>query len=165
MDQLMTPIEQATLSVIKEQWEQSHTKLSITEIKDILNKRKLYTNELSFERVRLVIDSLWRSGELLIDVQGRERLVRPNHVTINSKTEPLSVRNFTIVDENNVPSQRIWTSIYADQKGRKYVTLSESRWNGSWKTTSNIIIPPDGVEQFFEVIKFLKKNVESDTHS
>jgi frataxin-like iron-binding protein CyaY len=92
-------------------------------------------------------------------VQGRERMIRPNHVTINSKTSPITFRNFTIVDQNSgEPLQRIWVSVYKEN-GKKYFSISESRWNGSWKTTSNIIVPPEATAELQHIIEFIKSNL------
>ncbi len=54
---------------------------------------------------------------------------RPNHVIINSKSHPVDF----------------------------YFTIAESRWNGTWKTTSNIIIPPEARNEIKQLIKFLEK--------
>jgi len=143
--------------MIKEHWDKDKTKLSITEIDQTLKNKKRI--DQSLEKTRLVVESLWRKGEILIDVQGRERMVRPNHVTINSKTEPISVRNFTILDKQGYPTQRIWISLYKED-GKKYFAISESRWNGSWKTTSNIIIPPDALEELGTIAEFIKENIK-----
>lgn len=154
METLLSPQEEITLNLIKELWEKRKTKANITQLRDLL-KSKGYS--LSLEKVRLIIESLWRKGEILIDVQGRERIVRPNHVIVNSKTNPIEFRNFTIVDENGKPVQRVWISVYKNPKGETYFTISESRWNGTWKTTSNIIIPPEAKDELRGAIKFLEK--------
>lgn len=157
MESLLTPVEELTLTTIKEQWESEKQKLSITDLSKKLKEEKNLNQ--SVEKTRLIVEALWRKGEILIDVQGRERMVRPNHVTINSKTEPLATRNFTILDEAGYPTQRIWVSVYKSDKG-KYFSISESRWNGSWKTTSNIIVPPDALEEFETLVAFLKTNMK-----
>lgn len=154
METLLSPQEEITLNIIKEVWETRRSKINITQLRDLL-KSKGYS--LSLEKVRLIVESLWRKGEILIDVQGRERIVRPNHVIVNSKTNPVEFRNFTVVDENGKPVQRIWISVYKDRKGEIYFTISESRWNGTWKTTNNIIIPPEAKDELKEAIKFLEK--------
>lgn len=156
MDALLTPLEELTLTIIKEHWDKKKQKLSIMEVKKILETKGY---KLSHEKVRLLIESLWRKGELLIDVRGRERIVRPNHVIINSRSKPIDVRNFTILDEmTGMPVQRIWVSIYEDN-GKRYFAISESRWNGSWKTTSNIIIPPNALNEFVTLLEFIKENI------
>ena len=157
MEGLLTPVEEVALTTIKNHWDKNEVKLSITAIDGELKKRGF---SQSPEKTRLIVESLWRKGEVLIDVQGRERMVRPNHVTINSKTEPISIRNFTVMDEKTgTPVQRIWASVYAKGKER-YFSLSESRWNGSWKTTSNIIIPPNALKEFKTLIQFIEENTE-----
>lgn len=156
MESLLNPIEELTLDLIKEYWLSSKQKFSIAELNKELTKKGI---EQSPEKTRLIIEALWGKGEILIDVNGRERMIRPNHVTINSKTSPITFRNFTIVDQNSgEPLQRIWVSVYKDN-GKKYFSISESRWNGSWKTTSNIIIPPDAVEEFKTITQFITDNV------
>ena len=140
------------LSIIKDSWLTSHKKLSITETKEELQKNGI---DLSHEKVRMLVDSIWKKGEILIDVQGRERMVRPNHVTINSKSHPEELRNFTVLDNDGTPIQRIWASIYKDEEGNNYLALSESRWNGSWKTTNNIIIPPLAVDEFKTLLQYI----------
>jgi len=157
MELLLNPLEELTLGLIKEHWESKMQKLSIMDIKQLLKNKG---QDLSHEKVRLVIESLWRKGEILIDVQGRERMVRPNHVTINSKSKPIAVRNFTILDENGSPIQRIWASIYEENK-MKYFCISESRWNGAWKTTSNIIVPPNAVDELETILNFIKDNIKT----
>ncbi len=154
METLLNPLEELALNIIKEEWEKKKSKLNITDLKEKL-KKKGYS--LSHEKVRLIVENLWRKGEILIDVQGRERIVRPNHVIVNSKTNHIDFRNFTILDKEGKPVQRIWISVYKNQKGETYFTISESRWNGTWKTTSNIIIPPEAKEELRQMIKFLEK--------
>ncbi len=154
METLLNPLEELTLNIIKNEWEKRKNKLSITDLKNKLEKNGY---SISHEKVRLIVESLWRKGEILIDVQGRERIVRPNHVIVNSKTNPIDFRNFTIVDKEGKPLQRIWISVYKNQKGETYFTISESRWNGAWKTTSNIIIPPEAKCVLKQMIKFLEK--------
>lgn len=151
MESFLNPAEEMTLGIIKTRWDETHVKLSITEVQRQLAN---VDSSFSFEKVRQIIESLWRKGELLIDVQGRERMVRPNHVTINSKSEPTALRNFTVLDERGSPIQRIWVSFYNDENG-KYLSISESRWNGSWKTTSNIIIPPMAMDEFKVLVQFM----------
>ena len=156
MESLLDPIEELTLDLIKEQWIASKQKFSIAELNKELTKKGM---EQSPEKTRLIIEALWSKGEILIDVQGRERMIRPNHVIVNSKTSPIAFRNFTIVDQNSgEPLQRIWVSVYKED-GKKYFSISESRWNGSWKTTSNIIIPPDAVEEFKTITQFITDNI------
>ncbi len=154
METLLNPIEEIALNLIREAWENKKIKLNITELKEKL-ERKGYS--LSHEKVRLIVESLWRKGEILIDVQGRERIVRPNHVIVSSKTNPIEFRNFTIIDKDGKPVQRIWISVYKNKQGETYFTISESRWNGTWKTTSNIIFPPEAKEEIRQIIKFLEK--------
>ena len=152
MELLLNPLEEVALSLIKEHWESKRKKLSIIDVKRLLEKKG---QNLSHEKVRLIIESLWRKGEILIDVQGRERMIRPNHVIINSRSKPIDVRNFTVLDENGSPIQRIWASIY-EENGERYFCISESRWNGTWKTTSNIIIPPNAISEFEIILNFIK---------
>ena len=136
METLLDPIEELTLDIIKKEWERKSIKLNITDLKKELEK---VGYPLSHEKVRIIVENLWKKGEVLIDVRGRERIVRPNHVIVNSKTNPVDFRNFTIVDEKGKPIQRIWVSVYKKKDGEVYFTISESRWNGTWKTTNNII--------------------------
>ncbi len=153
METLLDPLEEITLNIIKKTWENERKKLNITDLKLLLEKLGY---PLSHEKVRLLVESLWRKGEILIDVHGRERIVRPNHVIVNSKSKPIDFRNFTIVDEQGKPIQRIWISVYRDKQGKVYFTISESRWNGTWKTTNNIIIPPEAKEELKEITKFIE---------
>jgi len=156
--ELLNPLEELTLMLIKDHWDTTRQKVSITDVKNMLEKKD---KSLSHEKVRLIVGSLWRKGEVLIDVQGRERMIRPNHVVINSRSRPIDLRNFTVVDEETgTPVQRIWVSIYEDNNGDRYFSISESRWNGTWKTTSNIIIPPNAVEEFEEILEFIKENIK-----
>ena len=46
------------------------------------------------------------------------------------------------------------------ERERAVFSLSESRWNGSWKTTSNIIIPPNALKEFKTLIQFIEENTE-----
>ena len=154
MEAILEPIEEVVLNIIREYWEDKEEKLSIIKIRDILEDKGI---PLSHEKVRLVVEALWRKGEVLIDVKGRERIVRPNHVIIHSRSRPIDYRNFTVVDENGKPVQRIWISVYENKKGETYFSISESRWNGAWKTTSNIIIPPEAKEELREITEFIKK--------
>lgn len=154
METLLNPLEELALNIIKEEWESKKKKLNITNLKEKLEKNGY---SLSHEKVRLIVESLWRKGEILIDVQGRERMIRPNHVIINSKSHPIDFRNFTILDKDGKPVQRIWVSVYKNKKGEIYFTIAESRWNGTWKTTSNIIIPPEAKSEIKQMIKFLEK--------
>jgi len=154
MEMILEPIEEVTLNIIREYWEKKGIKLSITQIRDILENRGI---ALSHEKVRLIIEALWRKGEILIDVKGRERIVRPNHVIVHSRSKPIDFRNFTIVDEYGKPIQRIWISVYKTKEGEIYFSISESRWNGTWKTTNNIIIPPEAKDELREMAEFIKK--------
>ena len=153
MEIILEPIEEVVLNIIKEHWEREGGKLSITNIRNILEEKGI---SLSHEKVRLIVEALWRKGEVLIDVKGRERIVRPNHVIVHSRSRPVDYRDFTVVDENGKPIQRVWVSVYRDENDGIYFSISESRWNGSWKTTSNIIIPPEAKEELSQVIKFLE---------
>jgi len=152
METLLDPHEEMALNTVTNLWQKDNKKISITELKDELGKMNI---ELSHEKTRMIVNSLWRKGEVLIDVQGRERMIRPNHVIVNSKTKPIEFRNFTVNDDDGKPLQRIWLSIY-EEDGNRYFSISESRWNGSWKTTSNIIIPPNAIEDFKILIEFIK---------
>ena len=154
METLLDPIEELTLDIIKKEWERKNIKLNITDLKRELEK---VGYSLSHEKVRIIVENLWKKGEILIDVRGRERIVRPNHVIVNSKTNPVDFRNFTIVDEKGKPIQRIWVSVYKKKDGEVYFTISESRWNGTWKTTNNIIIPPEAKEEFKHIIEFIRR--------
>jgi len=164
---LLDPIEELTLNIIKEKWEKYRQKVTISNIKKELEK---YGYNLTYEKVRLILEELWRKGEILIDIKGKERVVRPNHVIVNSRTHPIDFRNFTITDEEGKPIQRIWVSVYRTQRGDIYFTISESRWNGSWRTTNNIIIPPESSEILLQLMKFIedwiknrvKKNVDEN---
>jgi|GEM_PF-2916341 hypothetical protein len=157
MEAILNPTEEVVLNLIKNTWEERKKKISIADLRELLERKGI---KLSHEKVRLIVESLWRKGEILIDVHGRERIVRPNHVIVNSKSKPLDFRNFTILDKDGKPIQRIWVSVYKDKKGQVYFTISESKWNGSWKTTNNIIIPPEAKEELREVVKFIEKWIE-----
>jgi len=157
MEAVLNPTEEVVLNLIRDRWESKKEKISIAKLRELLEKRGI---KLSHEKVRLIVDSLWRKGEILIDVHGRERIVRPNHVIVNSRSKPIDFRNFTILDKEGRPIQRIWISVYKDRRGKVYFTISESRWNGSWKTTNNIIIPPEAKEELREVVKFIEKWIE-----
>ena len=159
MDALLDPIEEISLNIIKNEWDINRRKLNITELKRELNNAGY---PLSHEKVRQIVEKLWRKGEILIDVKGRERIVRPNHVIVNSKSRPIDFRNFTILDDQGKPIQRIWISVYRDQNGEVYFTISESKWNGSWKTANNIIIPPEAKEELKEIVKFIEKWIENE---
>jgi len=155
MENLLSLHEESILSRIQSHWDEKKEKLSIRELEKLLNEES--ETKLSYETLRQIIESLWEKGEILIDVKGNERLIRPNHVTINSKSHPINFKNFTVIDEKTgQPTQRIWFSAY-EKKGKKYLVISESRYNGSWKTTSNIIIPPEAMsKEFVGLLEFAK---------
>jgi len=151
MIEMLTPQEEFVLNVIKEEWKQKR-KIAIKQVHEITTKKG---QSWKYEWVRQIVGSLLRKGEILVDIKGNERFVRPNHVSINSKVQPKSFRNFTVVDpDTEMPVSRIWTSIY-ENGGKKYLVLSESKWDGKWKTTSNIVVPPDAMEEFMQLCRFV----------
>jgi len=161
MENLLSLQEENILSIIQSNWDEKKEKLSVSDLVKLLEEKP--ETKLSYERLRQIVESLWEKGEILIDVKGNERLIRPNHVTVNSRSHPTSFRNLTIVDKNTgQPTQRIWFSAY-EKDGEKYLVISESRYNGSWKTTSNIIIPPEAMsEGFGGLLEFAKGLTKSN---
>jgi hypothetical protein len=149
--EVLEPEEEATLQFIKDKWE--HSKPSKVNFKDIseqfLKKKYGYSSE---EKARQLALSLYRKGQILIDIKGRERLCRPNHVTVFSKRAPEDFRTITIIDEEtNYPVSRVWFSVFKE-KGKYFLNISESkREKGGWKTVNNIVIPPEALDEFLQM--------------
>lgn len=160
MENLLSAQEEQVLGCIQKYWDQNKEKISISNLEEVLKKDNKI--DFKYERLRQIIESLWGKGELLIDVKGNERLIRPNHVSINSRSHPITYKNFTVIDEQTgLPTQRIWFSVYEKNK-KRYVVISESRYNGGWKTTSNIIVPPEATDDFINMLDFTKKTVKNN---
>lgn len=152
--EVLDPEEEAALQYIKEKWDKSKVKTNMTQLsEDFLKEKFGFT---SIEKARQLVLSLFRKGQILIDVKGRERLCRPNHVIINSKTRPTDFRNITIVDERtDFPISRVWLSMYANE-GKPFLNITESKRAENWETANNIIIPPEAMEEFFEMTKYME---------
>ena len=152
--------EEATLHFIKDKWEKEKPKR--VNIKDIseqfLNKKYGFSSE---EKARQIALSLYRKGQILIDIKGRERLCRPNHVTVFSKRAPEDFRNITIIDEvTNYPVSRVWFSIFKDN-GKSFLNITESKnTKNGWKTVNNIVIPPEAIEEFIQMSNHITMRIE-----
>lgn len=156
--------EELVLRCVKGLWERSKPeKPSIENIKEQFAKD--YGYELSHEKIRQIVYELFKKGEILIDIKGRERLCRPNHVTVYSRSRPKDFRNITIWDtETELPISRIWVSTY-DKDGKPYLALSESkRTPQGWQTVNNIMITPEAVSSFFEMIRYIKTQVRKESN-
>lgn len=158
--EVLEPEEQATLEFIKDKWEREKPKkINFKEISEqFLKEHYGYSSE---EKARQLALSLYRKGQILIDIKGRERLCRPNHVTVVSNRAPEDFRNITIIDEEtNYPSSRVWFSIFK-QNGNIFMNITESKnTKGSWKTVNNIIIPPNAIEEFMEMVKHINSRYD-----
>ncbi len=153
--EVLEPEEEATLQFIKNRWEDKRQKVNFREIsRDFLKEKYGYESE---EKARQIAMNLYRKGQILIDIKGRERLCRPNHVTVVSNRSPEDFRNITIIDEiTDYPSSRVWFSIFKE-KGELFVNITESKNSqGGWKTVNNIIIPPNAVEEFMAMSEYIK---------
>lgn len=152
--EVLEPEEQATLQFIKEKWEENHRKVNFREISNEFLKERGFGSE---EKARQIAMNLYRKGQILIDIKGRERLCRPNHVTVVSNRSPEDFRNITIIDEaTNYPSSRVWFSIFK-QNGELFINITESKNSqGGWKTVNNIVIPPNAVEEFMVMGDYIK---------
>jgi len=157
--EVLTPEEEITLEFIKNKWEKDRVKSTIKDITDWLEKIYGYKSQ---EKARQVLMSLFKKGQVLIDVKGRELLCRPNHVVVFSKTTPIDFRNLTILDkETNFPVSRIWFSIYKDENGQKYLNITESkRGQRGWETVNNIIIPPEAIQPYLELMQYIDEKLK-----
>ena len=156
--EVLDPSEEATLEYIKSEWQKSHKPINIKDIHEKFISQKL--GFTSFEKSRQVIYSLYRKGQILIDSKGKEKLIRPNHVTVNSKYIPDDFRNITIRDEKtDFPTSRIWFSMFKNN-GDPFLNVSESKYlNNSWETVNNIVVPPECVEELLTVLDVLKEQL------
>lgn len=157
--EILNPEEESTLNYIKNCWEKNKARSSVKKIKDFLEKNFEYG---SLEKARQTIVNLFRKGQILIDVKGRELLCRPNHVTVFSKTKPIDFRNITVIDqETDFPVSRIWFSIYNSDEGL-YLNITESKRSsqGGWETANNILIPPEAISPYLELIKYINGRLE-----
>lgn len=159
--EIMTPEEEGTLEYIKNIWEKEARKVSIKEVFESFVREKY--NYLSFEKTRNIIYDLFEKGQILIDVKGKERLCRPNHVVVFSKTRPKDFRNITILDpETEYPISRVWFSIYKED-GKIFLNITESkRLSKGWETVNNIVIPPDAVDTYVKISKYINKALEGE---
>lgn len=159
---VLDPKEEMTLRCVQELWSKNRPKKpNILEVKEWLESQ--YDERLSHEKVRNLIYSLFQKGEVLIDVKGRDRICRPNHVVVHSKTKPKDFRNITIYDkEKDIPISRIWISLH-EERGERYLNLTESkRTSNSWTTVNNIIIPPEAVDAFLKMTEYIENSFRGE---
>lgn len=156
--EIMSPEEESTLHFIKGVWDKEKRKVPIKEVFEDFVKKKY--NYLSFEKTRNIIYDLFEKGQILMDVKGKERLCRPNHVVVFSKTKPKDFRNITILDpETEYPISRIWFSIYKE-KGETFLNITESkRLAKGWETVNNIVIPPEAIDTYIKINKYINKKL------
>ena len=162
---VLDPKEEIALRCVQELWEESKPKKpNILKVKDRLESR--FDERLSHEKVRNIIYNLFQKGEILIDVKGRDRLCRPNHVVVHSKTKPKDFRNITIYDkEKDIPISRIWISIH-EENNEQYLNLTESkRTSKGWATVNNIIIPPEAVDAFLKMTEYINGSFRGETEA
>jgi len=156
--EILNSDEEIVLRFIKERWSKDREKTSIMTISNECLKNEGYA---SHEKARQIVYSLYHKGQILLDVKGKERLCRPNHVTVFAKSHPIDFRNFTILDEDTgYPLSRIWVSLHEENK-HQMLSISESKQTGGkWETTSNISIPMDAFNDFLEAIDKMREHIK-----
>lgn len=158
--EVLDPEEEATLQFIKDKWEKEKPKkVNFKEISEqFIQKKYGFSSE---EKARQLALSLYRKGQILIDIKGRERLCRPNHVTVFSKRAPEDFRNITIIDEEtNYPTSRVWFSVFKE-KEKPFLNITESkRIKEGWKTVNNIIIPPEAIDEFVQMSGYISSRIK-----
>ena len=159
--EVLDPEEETTLEFIKNKWEsKNHKQVNFKEIaEEFLEKKYGFKSE---EKARQIAHSLFRKGQILIDIRGRERLCRPNHVTVYSHKQPEDFRNITIIDEEtNFPTSRVWFSVFKE-KNQLFLNITESkRTKQGWKTVNNIMIPPEATDSFIEMSQYINSKLKN----
>jgi len=158
--EILDPHEEATLEYIKTEWNKNRKHINIKDIhENFIRKSFGFT---SFEKSRQVIFKLYRKGQILMESKGKEKLIRPNHVTVNSKYAPDDFRTITLRDEKtDFPTSRLWFSMFK-HGGSPFLNISESKYlNNSWETANNIVIPPECVDEFLEILEVMKSQLKN----
>ncbi len=107
--------------------------------------------EYSHEKVRLIVDGLWRKGYIFVDVKGRRRVLTPHPILFCEE----SLKNGEIRTYDPLKCGKPMVKILFGKIGcgdERYIVISEYRHKTSWELINNIIIPESIFRQLIQTI-------------
>ncbi len=146
-----SPEENAILDYLNQN-EKASTKEIADNVKEIPKNRAIAENYLI---------KLFAQDDILMTREGRARVWRPNHITVNLRKKPLAWA--VLPQDSEYGRRKLWFDLHPSPKGGQYVYVQESRFvdGEGWMNKGGIVIPLDILTDFVaNLFKIALKSVE-----
>ncbi len=145
-----SPEEEAILDYLYKN-EKASTKEIADNVKEIPKNRAIAENYLA---------KLFARDDVLMTREGRARVWKPNHITVNLRKKPLAWA--VLPQDSEYGRRKLWFDLHPSPKGGQYVYVQESRFieGEGWVNKGGIVIPLDMLTDF--VANLFKIALKSD---
>jgi hypothetical protein len=119
--------------------QEATTKEIAENVKEIPKNRAIVENYL----IKLFVQD-----EILMAREGRARVWRPNHITVNLRKKPLAW--VVLPQDSEYGRRKLWFDLHPSPRGGQYVYIQESRFvdGEGWMNKGGIVIPLDMLTDF-----------------